>query len=142
MPLFDDEEAKKIDDSLKAKYAELEKWKVNFTPEKREELMKHLDDLEQIGKQLKEKEKTEPLTEEEKKVKKKIYETALSALQSFQDAQLLLGAKLYGNAVIRMNHLKGLADKGDYKAKEMYDELYKLYRAGIKAGVENKESKN
>ena len=70
-------------------------------------------------------------TEEEEGQLKQLADMVLKVKQYMEDAQLVLGDKLYRQSVAYYFHVKELSEKGNEEAKKVYEHLKPLYDAGL-----------
>ena len=146
MENFDSNEEEQFSKSIAEKLKKLRDYRDSMTEEEHkqqsEKLMQALDELAIKIKDVNEKAKYEGLTEQEKEQLNKAGEQLRDLMQKVADTQLLLGHSLWVRSVAYMNHVKQLADQGDACAKEIYDDLYPLYKKALEGDLKDKEKQN
>ena len=76
-------------------------------------------------------------TEQEEDLLKRFADMVLKIKQYTEDAQLVLGDKLYRQSVAYYFHVKELGEKGNEEAKKIYEDLKPQYDAGLLKDLDN-----
>ena len=105
-------------------------------------MVKSIQELSEILTPIIEKAKREPLSDEEYELLIKGRDTIKKTQEEFDTMYYVLNYSLRAQADGLLFHLKQQAEKGNEKAKELYDDLYPKYREQLEEDISGPEVAN
>ncbi|MEI8202373.1 MAG: hypothetical protein WCH34_05140 [Bacteroidota bacterium] len=146
MEIYDSPEEKELSQNLTENLKQVRAFFDGMTAEEQSEyfqnITKSIQGWSEILTPLVEKAKHEPLSEDEYELLIKGRDAIKKTQEEFETMYYALNYSLRARADGMLFHLKEQAEKGDEKAKEVYDDLYPKYREQLESDISSPEVAN